>query len=138
MAYLIGIVLALAICGLAVVAKLDRDRALYPVMLIVIASYYVLFAVMGGGTEALLREILAAIVFTACALVAFRRSLWIAVAGMAAHGLFDFTHSLFIPNPGVPDWWPGFCLAFDVTAAAFLGALLLRRARPSSRAEAVR
>ncbi len=82
-----------------------------------------------GGPEALLPEILVSIPFAALALAAFRRSLWIAVAGMAAHGLFDFTHSLFLRNPGVPAWWPGFCLAFDVTAALFLGALLVKRSR---------
>jgi hypothetical protein len=117
---------------MAVVAKLDRDRALYPVMLIVIGSYYVLFAVM-GGPETLLPEILVSILFTVLALAAFRWSLWLAVAGMAAHGLFDFTHSFFIRNPGVPTWWPGFCGAIDLTAAAFLGIILVLRTQPSGK-----
>jgi hypothetical protein len=25
-----------------------------------------------------------------------------------------------INNPGVPQWWPAFCLAYDVAAAAFM------------------
>ena len=46
---LIGIALAPAIVFLGRLSGLDRDRALYPVALIVIAAYYVLFATMGGA-----------------------------------------------------------------------------------------
>ena len=53
MAYLIGAVLALAVSGLATLVRLDRDRAFYPTVMIVIASYYALFAVMGGSNHAL-------------------------------------------------------------------------------------
>jgi hypothetical protein len=28
------------------------------------------------------------------------------------------THDLIVHNPGVPSWWPAFCLTFDVGAAA--------------------
>ena len=56
MAYLIGGILALAVGGLATVVGLDRDRAFYPTVLIVIASYYPLFAVMGGSHPALVVE----------------------------------------------------------------------------------
>ena len=48
MGYAIGIVLALCVSVFARVVGLDRDRAFYPTVLVVIASYYVLFAVMGG------------------------------------------------------------------------------------------
>jgi len=54
MSYLIGIVLALAMCFSALLIGLSKDRAFYPTMLIVIASYYVLFAVMGGSRRAVL------------------------------------------------------------------------------------
>ena len=36
-------------------------------------------------------------------------------------------HHLFIKNPGVPVWWRGFCLSFDVVAAAFLAVLVMQR-----------
>jgi hypothetical protein len=48
------------------------------------------------------------------------------VAALAAHGIFDFFHPHLLINPGVPVWWPGFCLTYDVTAAGYL-AWLLRR-----------
>lgn len=131
MSYLIGIVLALAICTSAVLIGLSRDRAFYPTMLIVIASYYVLFAVMGGSHRALVAESLVMCVFAAIAVVGFNRSLWLVVVGLAAHGVFDAFHGRLHVTSSTPPWWPAFCLAFDVTAAAFL-ALLLRRRRSSS------
>jgi hypothetical protein len=56
LAYLVGALLAFAVGGLGTVVGLDRDRAFYPTVMVVIASYYVLFAVMGGSTQALLIE----------------------------------------------------------------------------------
>ena len=51
MAYLIGVVLALAISGGATLIRMDRDRAFYATVLLVVASYYALFAVMAGIDE---------------------------------------------------------------------------------------
>ena len=34
--------------------------------------------------------------------------------GIVAHGLFDLIHHAIIQNPGVPSWWPGFCMSVDV------------------------
>jgi hypothetical protein len=56
MAYAVGIALAFVVSGFARVTGFDRDRAFYPAMAIVIASYYVLFAVMSGSTHALVVE----------------------------------------------------------------------------------
>ena len=52
----VGALLALAVGVMATVARLDRDRAFYPTVMIVIAYLYCLFAVMGGSTRALLVE----------------------------------------------------------------------------------
>ncbi len=41
--------------------------------------------------------------------------------------IFDFFHNAVIVNPGVPTWWPGWCLSYDVVAAAYLAALILIR-----------
>ncbi len=122
----IGLVLALAVSLYARVTRLDRDRALYPVVLVVIASYYVLFAVMGGSDRVIIIESLVAGGFAVAATVGFRRSLWLVAAALGAHGVLDLFHARVVANPGVPAWWPGFCLAYDVTAAAFLAGLLLR------------
>ena len=120
MAYVIGMVLALAVSAYATAMRLDRDRAFYPTVLIVIASYYVLFAVMGGSGRAIAVEAGLMGVFVVAASIGFRRSLWLVVAALAAHGVQDFFHAQFIANPGVPAWWPGWCLSYDVVAAGYL------------------
>jgi hypothetical protein len=124
MALLIGALLALAVGVMASVVGLDRERGFYPTVTIVVASYYALFAVMGGSNDALAIEALLGAVFVAVALAGFRLSLWLVVAALAAHGIFDFIRGEAIANPGVPIWWPEFCLAYDVVAAAYLAWLL--------------
>jgi hypothetical protein len=123
-ALLIGVLLASAVGVFATGVGLDRDRAFYPVVTIVIAFLYALFAVMGESTDALVRELIAGAVFVGLAVIGFRWSLWVVVVALAGHGIFDFIHAGLISNPGVPQWWPEFCGAYDVTAAAYLAWLL--------------
>ena len=82
---------------------------------------------MGSSIQPLTIESLVAGLFLVVAVVGFKKNLWFVVAGIAGHGVFDFFHHLFIENPGVPVWWPGFCLAFDILAGGFLAVLLARR-----------
>lgn len=128
MALLVGALLAFSVGLFATGFGLDRDRAFYPVVMIVIAGLYALFAVMGDSTHALVFELLAGTVFIAAAVTGFKWSLWLVAAALAAHGIFDLVHATIISNPGVPTWWPPFCLAYDVTAAVYL-AWLLKRGR---------
>jgi hypothetical protein len=128
MALLLGVLLAFAAGLLGRYARLDRDRAFYPVVLIMIGSYYALFAVIGSSAHTLLLESLVGAMFLGIAVAGFRWSLWMVVVALAAHGLFDLTHDSFVANAGVPRWWPHFCLTYDLTAAAYL-AFLLRTGR---------
>ena len=132
MPYAVGFGLALALCLLATVVGFDRDRAFYPTLTIVIASYYGLFAAMGGAPRALVLESLVLGAFLVAAVLGFKTSLWVVVVALCAHGVFDSLHARLIANPGVPAWWPAFCLAYDVTAGAYL-ALLIRRSRVTVR-----
>lgn len=129
MEILIGAVLALSVGFSATFLGLDRDRAFYPTVMMVIASYYALFAVMGDSAQALATESVAIVAFVGASIAGFRISLWLVVAALAAHGVFDFIHGQLIANPGVPVWWPPFCLSFDLVAAAYLSWLLLRSRR---------
>jgi len=137
MEYVIGIVLALAVSGMATVVGFDRDRAFYPVVAMVIASYYGLFAVMGGSTATLLAESIVIAAFVMISIVGFKLNLWLIVAALFAHGVFDFIHARLIANPGVPVWWPGFCLTYDIAAAGYLAWILRwRRVGPSAKMRA--
>ena|SRR5437764_18087 len=127
MGYMVGIVLALSVSAFARWTGFDRDRAFYPTVLIVIASFYVLFAVMGGSMQAAAIETAVMSAFVLAAVVGFKFSPWIVVAGLALHGIFDLFHDVVIANPGKPSWWAPFCLAYDVGAAACLAWLSRKR-----------
>jgi hypothetical protein len=124
--YVVGIVLSLGVAVFARWVGFDRDRAFYPTVLIVIASYYVLFAAMVGSVETVLLESIVMTLFVIAAVAGFKGSSWLIVAGLAAHGVQDAVHGHIIANAGVPAWWPAWCLAYDVGAAAALAWLLTR------------
>jgi len=121
---LVGVILALAIGLMASRVGLDRDRAFYPTVTIVIALLYALFAAMGASTRTLGVEFLLGTVFISAALLGFRSSLWLVVGALAAHGVFDLFHGRVVSNAGVPPWWPAFCSAYDIVAAGYLAWLL--------------
>ena len=122
--YVVGIVLSIGVALFARFVGLDRDRAFYPTVMIVIASYYVLFAAMSGSVQTVVIESVVMTLFAAAAVAGFKSSTWIVVVALAGHGVFDAVHGHVIENAGVPAWWPAWCLAYDVGAAAGLGWLL--------------
>ena len=132
MPYAIGAGLALGVCLFATFAGFDRDRAFYPTLTIVIASYYGLFAVMAGATGALSVESAVILLFLFLSVLGFKLNLWVIVGALCGHGVFDFIHAHLVANPGVPVWWPRFCLTYDVTSGAYL-AVLLGRSRVAAR-----
>jgi hypothetical protein len=133
MEYLIGLTLSLTVAVLALVVGLARERAFYPTVLIVIASYYVLFAAMAASNRTLILEIIVAGVFLLLAVAGYKKNLWIVALAMVGHGIFDLAHPYLFANPGVPRWWPGFCLLFDVVLGGIMIVRLMRsRFLPSS------
>lgn len=139
MGYGIGSLLAAFVSIFARSVGLDRDGAFYPTVLIVVASYYVLFAVMGGSTEALIIESSVMTAFLLLAVIGFKFNLWIVAAALVGHGIFDFFHGHIVTNAGVPAFWPAFCMAYDVCAGAYLAWLLSRpNATPRSSATGTR
>jgi len=126
MQYLVGLLLCVAVAVFATATGLDRERGFYPPVLIVIASYYALFAVMGASRRTLVIEIVVASAFVVAAALGFKKNLWFAVAGIIGHGVFDLVHHWIIENPGVPHWWPGFCLAFDMIFGVWMAVRLKR------------
>jgi hypothetical protein len=121
---LAGLVLALVTGVGARLVGMDRDRALYPVVLVVIATYYGLFAAIDTRPGVVLTELALMLPFVAAALLGFKRSPWLVVAGLVCHGVQDLLHARIVVNTGVPGWWPVFCLVYDVALALYLAALL--------------
>jgi hypothetical protein len=122
----IGAVLAIFLFYLAGWIGLGRERGFYPTVLIAIASYYALFAVMAGAMRALAIEAVCIAVFAGLAIAGFRSLPWLTIGGLFAHGAFDWLHADLVQNPGVPGFWPPFCMAFDVVLGGCLALSMLR------------
>ena len=120
----VGVTLAIAVGIFGTAVGFDRDRAFYPVMTIVVASLYALFAVMGASAETLIIELLFGLIFILSAVIGFKTSLWIVAAALAGHGIFDLFRGDLVTNPGMPVWWPAFCGSFDVVIAVYMAWLL--------------
>jgi hypothetical protein len=127
MEYLIGLFLGLAVSVSATLIGFDKDRAFYPTVMVVIASYYGLFAVMSGSVRVLLLESIAIVAFSGISVFGFKYNLWLVVGALVAHSIFDFFHSQIVTNSGVPSWWSMFCLTYDITAASYLAVQLALR-----------
>lgn len=120
---LIGAPMALSVALFTRWLGFERDRSFYATVLMVVASYYVLFAAMGGSMAALIQEIAAMSIFVLLAAFGALRSRWFLVLGLALHGVFDLFHPHFIDNAGVPLWGPQFCMAYDLAAAAYVASI---------------
>ncbi len=121
---LIGLLLAVATIPGARLFGLDRNRAFYPRLLVLIGSLYVLFALMNGVPAIVAGEALMAVPFLVVAALGWRFNPWWIVGGLTAHGFFDAVHGHVITNGGVPSWWPAFCATYDIAAAIVLRATL--------------
>jgi hypothetical protein len=71
-------------------------------VLIVIAAYYLLFAVMADSGRTLLIEIVVASGFLLSAIIGYKRSLWLVAIALVGHGVFDIVHHFLIEDSGVP------------------------------------
>jgi hypothetical protein len=96
----VGIVLSVGVALLARSVGFDRDRAFYPTVLIVIASYFVLCAAMSGSVQTVLLESIVMTGFAIAAVVGFKSSAWIVVDAPAGHGVFDALHGEVLETQG--------------------------------------
>ncbi|WP_135506032.1 hypothetical protein [Roseovarius aestuariivivens] len=112
-----AITLTMYLCGLL------RDRSGLAVLVAAIAFFYPVFAVDHGGLF-LHGAIFAT--FAAAAIWAYHRSTLALALVLGAHGLLDLALGL-TGHPG-PGWWPHFCGALDLAAAALV-CLLVRLER---------
>jgi hypothetical protein len=129
MPIVVGVLLAIAIAALAKFTRFDEELSFYSTVLVIIASYYVLFAVLGGSGRALVWELVIAVVFSTVAVIGALFLPTLVGIGIIAHGLFDLVHDIIIENSGVPTWWPTFCGSLDVLLGLWV--IALTRSRPN-------
>jgi Family of unknown function (DUF6010) len=131
MPVVVGVLLAVGIAALAKFTRFDEDRSFYSTVLVIIASYYVLFAVLGGSGHALVWELIIVVAFSTVAIIGALFLPTLVGMGIVAHGLFDIVHDVLIENSGVPAWWPSFCASVDVLLGIWVIILTRNRSRPS-------
>lgn len=111
LAAFIGVVLSSLLIVSAKFTRFDRDASFYPSILIFIASFYILFAVMAGHSVA--REVGISSVFIFLALYGAYKSLFIVGFAIALHGIYDILHIVQFKVTVAPTWWAPFCSAVD-------------------------
>jgi len=126
-----GVGLGVVIAAFAWRSTFDRDRSFYPTVLIVIAWYYVLFAVMTGDARAISIETGIAALFVIASVAGHRWNPLIVAAAILAHAGYDAAHHLIFPGHGAPTWWPSFCGSIDAVLA--IAALLAAKGRKTQR-----
>ena len=100
------------------------DRQAWPLFLVTLPVYYMLFGVLAWDGSAILKEFLYGLPYIVTGLLVWRIKSKFALIVIAlawfSHGLYDFYHDLFFINPGVFSWYPAFCAVVDVTVGAYL------------------
>ena len=129
----VGVLLAVGVAALGKFTRFDEDRSFYSTVLVIIASYYVLFATLGGSGHALVWELVVAVGFSAVAIIGALYLPMLVGIGITAHGLFDLVHHVLIENPGVPTWWPSFCGSIDVALGLWVVTITRSRAKWKTR-----
>ena len=99
------------------------DATVYAMEIVLIAAIYIGFSVADGRSKVIAVETGVATVFFVVAAIAVTGSAWLLVVGLLGHGLKDFWQHRTGFVAGTR-WWPPFCAAVDVVAAALIAVLI--------------
>jgi hypothetical protein len=115
---IVGVVLAFAFLMWTRVQP-DAGRRLYAIGLAVTALIYVAFAVIGGAdSRSLGLEVVGLLLYGAAAWIGLRKSTALLALGWALHPVWDVALHLEGAGAGyTPDWYPWFCVSFDMIVA---------------------
>lgn len=118
-ALLPGIVLSLALVGLARRYPPTRERGVYAVALVIAALIYFVLGLAGGASaQSLAFEILGLFLYGAVAWGGLHGKPWLLAVGWAAHVAWDVLfHLSGFGAEYTPDWYPWFCVSFDLVIA---------------------
>ena len=112
LAIFIGLCLALFIILAGKYSRFDRDTSYFPVLLIVIASYYVLFAIMQN--QSIVFELMVASCFLFLAVFCAKKAPIVIGIALIMHGLYDILHVFVLKHQVAPHWWGEFCASVDI------------------------
>ena len=121
--------LAFAVVTMVVHLCLGREMSVLVASLLMamIGSVYVGFAISDGRTGAIMIEFVGALGFASAAMCGILVSPWFIVAALVGHACWDFLHH----RPGrwatTPRWYVPYCVVYDVLAAVGLAVLWFSR-----------
>jgi hypothetical protein len=108
---------------LIIPSLLSRDTAfgLLAILLGMIASVYLGYALNDGRLRAFQVEYVGIVAFTAVATIALaRHSALLLAIGYLAHGLWDLLHHRRSVDIRMPWWYVPLCLSYDTVVAAYV------------------
>jgi hypothetical protein len=123
---LLGLVIGILFIAptIYLVRSKNWDKLAWPLFLITLPVYYMLFGVLALDAKVIFLELLYGLPFMAAGLLAWQmrsaRALLIIAVAWLGHGFYDFYHDIFFVNPGVFSWYPAFCAIIDISVAAYL------------------
>lgn len=112
----IGIGLGIITIDVANNFHLTQKRFFFPMMLIIIAMAYAIFAIWRSPEDVFNYNATVAAFFVLLSLWGYYHSLSIVIVGLIAHGIFDalYVNSVQLPTP---IWYPDLCLGYDAFLA---------------------
>ena len=128
----VGIIIGLIfiVPTIYVIEKRGYGRWAWPIFLVTLPIYYMLFGLLALDASAILQELLYGVPYIITGLVLwkvkFRFTHLVLALAWLSHGFYDYYHDLLFVNPGVFSWYPAFCAVVDIAVGAYL---LLNAAR---------
>jgi len=126
MNYLIGIVAGLILGGVISRQSLFVQQRIYPLLLILIAVFYVIFGFVADAPEVLVTELRVAFAFVMFGLVGFNYMASLIPVGYVGHALYLLTHDQAVIDAAIPAWWPECFAALDIVLAVFVWFVIKR------------
>lgn len=118
--FIFGIVMALLTILFLSLFPRQKTLELLVILLSIIASIYIGFALSDGRRREILIEISAMFFFWAMAVFGLWISPYFLIAGYVIHGFWDIIHNPKIIQTEVVEWYKVLCMAYDWVMAVFI------------------
>jgi len=100
------------------------DSIAWPLFLVTLPIYYMLFGVLAMDWSIVLKEFLYGLPYFITGLVVWRiqsrYTLVVIALAWISHGFYDFYHDIFFVNSGVFSWYPAFCAFVDIVVGGYI------------------
>ena len=125
-AEIIGVIIGIAfiVPTIYFIRTKEWDSIAWPMFLVSLPVYYMLFGLLALDGKAILMELLYGLPYVLTGLLVWRMKsrLSLAIIGIAwlSHGFYDYFHDVLFVNPGVFAWYPAFCAIIDIVVGIYL------------------